>query len=137
MLTHRDSVNVRYVLLLNGLAALVPGTVIKGRANDPLLHTRWWTYDQHSVVVAVAASALLGTVLISLFMWRNFRRWWVFLICGSLTGALPSLIYLVAAPLTDVALARLLVMLLVGVVWGALMGLLIYGVVGRPTVARS
>lgn len=137
MLTHRDSVKLRYILLLNGLAALVPGTVVKGRANDPLLHATWWTYEQHSAVVAVAAAAILGSVLIGFLMWRNLRRWWIFLLCGSLTGAFPSLFYLLAAPLTDVVLATLLVMLVIGVIWGALMGLIIYGTVGKPTAAGS
>jgi hypothetical protein len=137
VLTHRDSVKLRYILLLNGLAALVPGTVVKGRANDPLLHATWWTYEQHSAVVAVAAAAILGSVLIGFLMWRNLRRWWVFLLCGSLTGAFPSLFYLVAAPLTDVVLATLLVMFVIGVIWGALMGLIIYGTVGKPTAAGS
>ena len=137
MLTHRDSVKLRYTLLLNGLAALVPGTVVKGRANDPLLHATWWTYEQHSAVVAVAAAAILGSVLIGFLMWRNLRQWWIFLLCGSLTGAFPSLFYLVAAPLTDVVLATLLIMLVVGVIWGALMGLIIYGTVGKPTAAGS
>jgi hypothetical protein len=137
VLTHRDSVKLRYILLLNGLAALVPGTVVKGRANDPLLHATWWTYEQHSAVVAVAAAAILGSVLIGFLMWRNLRLWWVFLSCGSLTGAFPSLFYLVAAPLTDVVLATLLVMFVIGVIWGALMGLIIYGTVGKPTAAGS
>jgi hypothetical protein len=65
------------------------------------------------------------------------RRWWIFLLCGSLTGAFPSLFYLLAAPLTDVVLATLLVMLVIGVIWGALMGLIIYGTVGKPTAAGS
>jgi hypothetical protein len=133
--THRDSVNFRYVLLLNGLAALVPGMAVKGRANDPLLHATWWTYEQHSAVLAVAAAAILGSVLIGVIMWRNLRRWWVFLLCGSLTGAFPSLFYLITAPLTDEVLVTLLAMLVVGVVWGALMGLIIYGTVGKPTAA--
>jgi hypothetical protein len=134
--THRDSVNFRFVLLLNGVAALVPGMVVKGRANDPLLHASWWTFEQHSAVVAVAAAAVLGSALIGLVMWRDLRRWWVFLLCGSLTGAIPSLFYLMTAPLTDVVLATLMVMLVIGVVWGALMGLIIYGTVCKPTAGR-
>jgi hypothetical protein len=132
VLTHRDSVNLRYVLLLNGLAALVPGTVVKGRANDPLLHATWWTYDQHSAVLAVSAAAILGSALVAILMWRNLRRWWVFLLSGSLTGSFPALFYLVAAPLTIEVLAAIAVMFIVGVIWGALMGLVIYGVVGKP-----
>jgi hypothetical protein len=131
--THRDSVNFRYVLLLNGIAALVPGTVVKGRANDPLLNASWWTYEQHSAVLTVAAAAILGSILVAILMWRNLRRWWIFLLSGSLTGAFPALFYLVAAPLTVQVLAALIVMLVIGVVWGALMGLVIYGTVGKPT----
>ncbi len=132
MFTHSDSVNFRYVLMLNGLAALVPGMTVKGRANDPLLHATWWTYDQHSAVLAVAGSAILGSVLVALLMWRNLRRWWSFLFCGSLTGAFPGLFYLVAAPLSDDVLVAVVAMLIIGVVWGALMGLVIYGTVGKP-----
>jgi hypothetical protein len=135
MLTHRDSVRIRYVLLLNGLAALVPGTVVKGRANDPLLHATWWNYGQHSAVLAVASAAILGSALVAVLMRRNLRRWWMFLLCGSLTGAFPALFYLVAAPLNGQLLAMLVVMLVIGVVWGALMGLVIYGTVGKPTPA--
>ncbi len=118
MLTHRDSVNFRYILLLNGLAAFVPGMGVQGRARDPLLHATWWTYEQHSAIIAVAVAAILGSGSIGLLMWRNLRRWWVFLFCGSLTGTFPSLFYLVVAPLTREVRIRLLAMLVVGVVWG-------------------
>ena len=138
MFTHSDSVRLRYVLLLNGLAALVPGMTVRGRANDPLLHSAWWTYEQHSAVVAVAAAAILGSVLVFLLMRRNLRRWWIFLLCGSFTGAFPGLFYLVVAPLPDTVLASVVAMLIIGVVWGALMGLVIYGTVGRkPTPVRT
>ena len=137
MFTHRDSVNFRYVLLLNGIAALVPGTAVQGRANDPLLHTTWWTYEQHSAVLAVAAAAILGSALVAILMWRNLRRWWAFILSGIFTGAFPALFYLVAAPLTDAVLVKLVAMLIVGCVWGGLMGLVIYGTVGKPTSAGS
>ena len=71
MFTHSDSVNFRYVLLLNGLAALVPGMTVKGRANDPLLHATGWTYERHSAVLAVSAAAILGSVLVALLMWAT------------------------------------------------------------------
>lgn len=136
MLTHSDSVKIRYVLLLNGLAAFVPGMVVEGRANDPLLHATWWTYEQHPAVVAVVAAAVLGSLLVALLMKRNLRRWWIFLLSGSLTGAFPGLFYLVAAPLTIEILPALAVMLIIGVVWGALMGLAIYVAVVKPTLVR-
>jgi hypothetical protein len=135
VLTHSDSVKIRYVLLLNGLAALVPGMTVKGRANDPLLHATWWTYQQHSAVLAVVAATVLGSVSVALLMKRNLRRWWIFVLCGSLTGAFPGLFYLVTAPFTVEILAALAVMLVIGVVWGALMGLAIYATVGKPSLA--
>jgi hypothetical protein len=135
--THRDSVNFRYVLLLNGIAALVPGMAVKGRANDPLLHATWWTYEQHSAVFAVAAAAICGSALVAILMWRNLRRWWAFLMSGIFTGAFPALFYLVAAPLTDEVLVTLVAMLIIGSVWGALIGLVIYGAVGKPMSAGS
>lgn len=137
MFTHRDSVNLRYALLLNGIAALVPGMAVKGRANDPLLNATWWTYDQHSAVIAVAAAAIFGSALVAILIWRNLRRWWTFLMSGILTGAFPALFYLVVAPLTDEILVTLVAMLIIGSVWGALMGLVIYGAVGKPTSAGS
>ena len=136
-LTHSDSVKIRYVLLLNGLAAFVPGTVIKGRANDPLLHATWWTYDQHSAVIAVIAAALFGSVLVALLLRHNLRSWWILLLCGSFTGLFPALFYLVAAPLTVEILAALAVMSIIGVVWGALMGLVIYVAVVKHTLVRQ
>jgi hypothetical protein len=136
--THSDSIRLRYVLLLNGLAALVPGMTVRGRANDPLLRSTWWPYEQHSAVVAVAAAAILGSVLVSLVMRRNLRRWWMFLLCGSFTGAFPGLFYLIVAPLPDTVLASVVAMLIIGVIWGALMGLVIYCTVGRkPTPGRA
>ena len=37
MLNFSHYVHLRYVLLVNALAALAPSTSVKGRANDPLL----------------------------------------------------------------------------------------------------
>jgi Na+/melibiose symporter-like transporter len=131
VLTHSDSVHLRYTLLLNALAGLVPSLVVKGRVNDPLRYATWWTYDQHSAVLVVSATAIVGTVLVYLLIWRNLTRWWTFLLCGILTAALPGLFYLAAAPLPDQMLVAVIVMLIIGVVWGALVGLVIYGVVGK------
>jgi hypothetical protein len=71
-------------------------------------------------------------------MWRNLRRWWTFTLSGALTGALPGLFYLVATPpLPDQLLVAVIAMVIVGIVWGALMGLIIYGVVGKPLRAAG
>jgi hypothetical protein len=56
----------------------------------------------------------------------NLRWWWNFLFC------VPGLFYLVAAPLSDDVFVAVVAMLIIGVVWGALMGLVIFGTVGKP-----
>jgi hypothetical protein len=137
VLTHSGSIHLRYVLLLNALAALVPASIIKGRVNDPLLRASWYTFEQHSAVLVVSAAAILGTVLVYLLLKRNLRRWWVFLLSGSFTAMFPGLFYLVAAPLDDRLLAATVAMLIVGLIWGALMGMVIYAVVGRPIRASD
>jgi hypothetical protein len=59
MINYNNYVYLRYVLLVNIIAALIPSMSVKGRANDPLLHSTWWTMDQHSAVLVVS---LDGTV---------------------------------------------------------------------------
>ena len=38
MINYNNYVYLRYALLVNIIAALVPSMTVKGRANDPLLH---------------------------------------------------------------------------------------------------
>ena len=135
MFTHSDSVHLRYLLLLNALTALVPALLVKGRAQDPLLHATWWSHEQHSAVLVVSAAAIVGTGLVYLLTWRNLKRWWICLLSGVFTGTFPGFFYLVAAPLTDEVMATIIAMLIVGSVWGALVGLVVYVVVGRPVAA--
>ena len=77
MISYTASVHLRYVLLLNALAALAPASVIKGRINDPLLHASWYTFEQHSAVLVVSAAAVLGTAVVFFilglrdFVWAN------------------------------------------------------------------
>ena len=137
MLTHSDSVHIRYVALLNGLAALAPASILKGRANDPLLHTSWWTVDQHSAVIVVSVATVLGTILVFLLLKHNFRRWWMFLLSGSLTGMFPGLFYMVAAPLNDQLFVMTTAMIIAGLIWGGLMGVAIYAVVRKPEQAPN
>jgi hypothetical protein len=128
VLTHSESVHLRYILLLNAVAALAPTSILKGRENDPLRHASWWTLGQHSAVLVVSAAAVLGTALVYLLLRRNLRRWWMFLLAGSFTSMLPGLFYLVAAPLDDRMLGAVLAMITIAVVWGALIGLVIYAI---------
>jgi drug/metabolite transporter superfamily protein YnfA len=98
MLNHTASVYLRYVLLINALAALLPATSVKGRANDPLLHSTWWTFEQHSAVLVVALAAVLGTALTFAVVRKNLRSTWALMGCGLAAGEFPATFYLVAAP---------------------------------------
>jgi hypothetical protein len=137
VLTHNDSVHLRYVLLLNGIAGLLPSMMLKGRENDPLLHSTWWTFDQHSAVLAVSAGAILASVLVYLAIARSSRRWWIFFSCGVFAGVFPATFYFVASPLRNHMTVVLTAMLVVGTVWGGLMGLIIYGVAGSAASSSS
>jgi hypothetical protein len=44
-INYNNYVYLRYVLLVNIVVALIPSMSVKGRANDPLLHSTWWTMD--------------------------------------------------------------------------------------------
>jgi ABC-type uncharacterized transport system permease subunit len=105
---------------------------LKGRANDPLLHASWYTLEQHSAVPIVAISAILGSLLVYLLLRRNIRRWWSFLLAGSATAMFPGLFYLVAGPHNDENLVTAVALTVVGLVWGALIGLVIYIVFRKP-----
>src|SRR5262252_8055884 len=128
---HNAPAHLRYLLVLNVLIALAPASLVKGRENDPLLHAAWWSYNQHSAVLVILATAILGTVLVYTLVWRNLRRWWIFLLSGAITGISPGLFYLVAAPMTDSTMVAVVAMLFVGAIWGALVGLVICIVVAK------
>jgi hypothetical protein len=123
--------------VLNVLIALAPASLVKGRENDPLLHAAWWTYSQHSAVLVISATAILGTALVYTLIWRNLRRWWMFLLSGAITGISPGLFYLVVAPLTEAMTVTVDAMLLVGAVWGALLGLVTCIVVAKAVPRRE
>ena len=89
---------LRYVLLVNVIAALAPAMDVKGRANDPLRNVAWWQFDQHSAVAVVALAALLGTALAFVAARKGIRRWWVFAVCAVVAGDFPATFYLIAAP---------------------------------------
>lgn len=54
--------------------------------------------DQHSAVLVVALAAILGTALAFAATRNDFRKWWVFVVCGVLVGNFPATFYLVATP---------------------------------------
>ena len=98
MLTFSRYAHLRYVLLINIVAALVPAMDVKGRANDPLLHASWWKVDQHSAVLVVALAAIFGAVLVFAAGIKDFRKWWLFVGCGILVGIFPAAFYMALAP---------------------------------------
>jgi hypothetical protein len=135
--------HLRYVLLLNVLAALVPGLAVKGRMHDPLLNARWWNHEYHSGVLVVSIAAVAGTALVYLLIRRKIVRWWAYCFCGAFAGAFPGLFYMIARPGEDLArvpgfFPLFVSMAIAGFIWGALMGLVIYFAVGRrPQPAGS
>jgi hypothetical protein len=98
MINYNNYVYLRYVLLVNIIAALVPSMSVKGRANDPLLHSTWWTMDQHSAVLVVSLAAILSSALVFLATRTGNRQWWIFVGCGIVAGAFPATFYLATAP---------------------------------------
>ena len=128
MFNYTGYVHLRYVLLINALAALLPATRVKGRANDPLLQSTWWTFDLHSAVFVVALAAILGSALTFIVVGKNLRNSWVFLACGLACGEFPATFYLLAAsggtelPLVD--------MYLTGAVSGVIAGIVLNMVLG-------
>jgi uncharacterized membrane-anchored protein YitT (DUF2179 family) len=99
MLNYNSYAYLRYVLLVNIIAALLPAMSVKGRANDPLLHAAWWRVDQHSAVLVVSLAAILGSALVYVVISNGIRRWWVFLGCGIFVGTFPATFYWIAAPI--------------------------------------
>jgi hypothetical protein len=105
MFTRAHFLHLRYVLLTNMIIALVPAMSVKGRANDPLLHASWWSFNQHSAVLVVAAAAILGSALVLALARLNVRSRWAFIACGLVVGIFPATFYLLSAP--DAAAASL------------------------------
>lgn len=107
MINYNNYVYLRYVLLVNIIAALIPSMSVKGRANDPLLHSTWWTMDQHSAVLVVSLAAILSSALVFLVTRTGNRQWWIFVGCGIVAGDFPATFYLAVAsdrvylPLTE------------------------------------
>jgi hypothetical protein len=127
---------LRYVLLFNVLAALIPALGVKGREHDPLWNAHWLPHDYHSAVLVVFTAALVGTALVYLLMWRKISRWWAYCLCGAFVGVFPGLFYMVAMPGDDLAeasesFALFAAMMVLGFVWGTLMGLVTFGAVAR------
>jgi hypothetical protein len=124
MFKFNSYVYLRYVLLLNMVAALVPATNLKGRANDPLLHAAWWKIDQHSAILVVAAAAILASALVFAATRKNLRKWWVYVGCGIVAGDFPATFYAVAAP--DDAYLPLADMYMDGTFCGIVAGFVLY-----------
>ena len=129
MLTFSRYAHLRYVLLINIVAALVPAMDVKGRANDPLLHASWWKVDQHSAVLVVALAAIFGAVLVFAAAGKDFRKWWLFIACGILVGIFPATFYLALAPIG--AYLPLADMYVSGIFCGTIAGVLLNLLLGQ------
>lgn len=119
---------LRYVLLVNMIAALLPAMSVKGRVNDPLLRATWWRLDQHSAILVVCAATLLGSALVFAAVRKDLRQWWVFVGCGIVTGDFPATFYWAAAP--DTTQLPLADMYVTGTVCGAVAGFVLKGLIG-------
>jgi hypothetical protein len=128
---------LRYVVALNALAGLIPALVVRGHEHDPLMNAHWWPHENHSAVLVVCIATLIGTGLVYLLLKRKITWWWAYCLCGALAGVFPGLFYIIAMPRDDWARAPaewsglFAAMMVVGFIWGALMGLLTFGAVGR------
>jgi hypothetical protein len=128
MFNFRGYVNLRYVLLINAITALIPATSVKGRANDPLLHSSWWTINQHSAVLVVALAAIMGSVLALSVARGSLRNRWVFVACGIFAGDFPATFYQALAPQTaNLPLAEMYV---AGTFCGVIAGVVLNGILG-------
>lgn len=127
---------LRYVLLVNAVAALIPALVVKGREHDPLLNARWWPHEYHSAVLVVFMAAVVGTGLVYMLLRRKIARWWAYCLCGGLVGAFPGFFYMIAMPRAELAkvpefLPIFAAMAVAGFLWGALTGLVTFAAIGR------
>ena len=120
MVNYKHYVYLRYVLLVNMIAALIPAMSVKGRAHDPLLHSSWWTMDQHSAVLVVCLAAILSSALVYLATRTGNRQWWTFVGCGIVAGDFPASFYLATAP--DNVYVPLAEMYVDGTVFGVVAG---------------
>jgi membrane associated rhomboid family serine protease len=128
---------LRYVLLINILVALPPSMRVKGRANDPLLHATWWTIDQHSAVLVVAAAAIFGAALALVLNQMKGRKWWAFVLSGVLVGIFPATFYYLAAPVAAVSALPLADMYASGTICGVIGGFVLYGLLRKGKEAPA
>jgi hypothetical protein len=136
MINYHSFVYLRYVLLVNVVAALIPTMSVKGRANDPLLHSTWWKVDQHSAVLVVVLAAIVGSALVFLATRRNIRTWWILVGCGIVSGDFPATFYLVTAP--DGANVPLGDMYFSGTFCGAIAGVVLFALLrNQKTTAAA
>jgi hypothetical protein len=135
MINFHNYVYLRYVLLVNIIAALIPSMSVKGRANDPLLHSTWWTMDQHSAVLVVSLAAILSSALVFAAKRTGVRRWWIFVGCGIVAGDFPATFYLAAAPYDEhIPLAD---MYFAGTFCGVVAGLVLNALLRNPKTSAA
>ena len=125
MMTYLKYAHLRYVLLINIVVALPPAMDVKGRGNDPLLHASWWTIDQHSAVLVVAAAAILGSVIAFGLGRKSVQTRWAYIGCCIFVGDFPAGFYQLVAPAGSIGAVSLADMYMTGTVCGAIGGLVL------------
>jgi len=128
VLNFNSYVHLRYVLLINLIAALVPATSVKGHENDPLREATWWKINQHSAVLVVALAAILASALVVVATRKNLRDWRVFVGCGIFAGDFPATFYLAAVP--EHTNLPLIEMYMAGTFSGVVAGIVLNAVLG-------
>jgi ABC-type phosphate/phosphonate transport system permease subunit len=137
MFTYSNYAYLRYVILINILVALPPAMSVKGRQNDPLLHATWWTIDQHSAVLVVAAAALLSSAIAFALRRLNVRSRWAYVGCGVLAGDFPVTFYYLFAPAAALEAVPLADMYVTGTVCGAIGGLVLAALLRQKVNPRA
>ena len=118
-------------MILVVLAALPAARLVKGKANDPLQHVSWWNGQYHSGVLVLSLSTLIGVGALYAADRNRFYRRWAFALIGMGVGAFPCLFYSVATPARDLWWVPLGEMLVLGLFWGMLIGLLLFYLLKR------
>ena len=137
MMTYLKYAHLRYVLLINIVVALLPAMDVKGRGNDPLLHASWWTIDQHSAVLVVAAAAILGSAIAFVLARRNVRTRWAYIGCCVFVGDFPAGFYQAAAPAGSISAVLLADMYMTGTMCGIIGGLVLAGLLRQKAPPRA
>jgi hypothetical protein len=124
-------------MILLAFAALPPARLVRGKVNDPLQHASWWSGDYHSGAVVLSLSTVLGIGALYVVSRKHLYRRWVFVLIGICVGTFPFLFYSVATPARDAWWVPFGEMLVTGIFWGTIIGLILFYILKREVIARE